>query len=185
MRVTLALVVTFVLPGVAAADEAELSFNGDAARAGYVHELNRNDLRVGGGWLHHTDHGDVVHLGVHLAGQASARRDEVTAGLGVRLVYTDGDLRKQDGPALPLGGYVKFTPQQYDRVSVRGHAYFAPDVLSFGDMEKYQEYGIRLGYNVMREADVFVGARYVRGEYKKAPDAKFDTGLHLGISLRF
>lgn len=177
--------VAVLMSFVAGAHEAELSFNGDAARAGYVHELGRNDLRLEGGWLHHDDKGDVFHLGAHVSGQASARPDEFTAGLGVRLVYSDGDLAEQDGLALPLGGYVKFTPAQYDRLNFRAHAYFAPDVLSIGDKEKYEEYGIRASYNVMREADVFIGARYVRGEYKRVQDVRFDTGMHLGISLRF
>ena len=184
MRFTLAVVATCVL-SAAMADEAELSFNGDAARGGYVHQFQSSALRAEAGWLHHSDNGDVFHIGAHLSGQASAREDEVTAGLGVRLVYTDGDINDQDGAALPIGGYVNFTPQRYDRFSLRGHAYFSPDVLSFGDSEQYEEYGVRASYNLMRDADIFVGARYINGEYKTAPDAKFDTGMHVGISLRF
>jgi hypothetical protein len=37
----------------------------------------------------------------------------------------------------------------------------------------------------MRDADIYIGARYAKGEYKKAPDVRYDTGMHVGITLRF
>jgi hypothetical protein len=53
-------------------------------------------------------------------------------------------------------------------------------------MTKYQEYTIRVGYNVLRKADVYIGARYVRGDYKGGiEDVRYDTGMNIGMTLRF
>jgi hypothetical protein len=167
------------------ADEVDLGLNGDAVRVQYAHEFRNSALRFDTGLLHHTDNGDVVHVGLLLADLASSGPNKVLAGIGGRLVYTKGDLSNQDGGGMPLGGVVRFTPQRFNRVTLGASLYFAPDVLTLGDMDKYQEYSARIGYNLLREADIYLGARYVRGDYKKASDALFDTGMHIGITLRF
>ncbi|MFQ5634196.1 MAG: YfaZ family outer membrane protein [Gammaproteobacteria bacterium] len=167
------------------AEEIDLGFNADALRIAYVHEFQRNALELDGGWLHHSDKGDVVHVGLNLSDIASSGSRELVAGLGGRIVYQDGDRRNQDGWSVPVGGFLLFTPQQFDRITLGAAAYFAPSVLSVGDAERYQDYTLRLAYNVMRQADVYAGLRYVKGEYDTAEDAYFDTGLHIGLTLRF
>ena len=52
-------------------------------------------------------------------------------------------------------------------------------------MDRYEEYSVRVGYNVMREADIYIGARYVKGKYDDAGDARYDTGMNIGVTLRF
>jgi len=168
------------------ADELDLSLNSDALRVQYFHEIESSGLSLDGGWLYHTDNGNVLHAGLHLIDLASSGRDKVEAGLGGRFVYTNGDSSKQNGFAVPLGGFLRFTPRAMNRLSISGSAYYAPDILSIGDMTKYQEFSIRASYNVLRQADLFVGARYVRGDYKNgAADVRYDTGMHIGMSLRF
>ncbi len=168
------------------ADELDFSFNSDALRLQYIHSFESSGLSFDGGWLHHTDNGDVLHGGLHLVDLASSGRDKLEAGIGGRFVYTNGDSSSQNGFAVPVGGFVSFTPQAMNRLSVRGSLYYAPSILAIGDMDKYQEYSFRISYNVLRQADVYIGARYVRGDYKKgAPDARYDTGMHIGMSLRF
>ena len=169
------------------ADEVDLSLNADALRLQYVYELESTGLNFDGGWLHHTDNGDVLHGGVHLVDLASSGgRDKVEAGIGGRVVYTDGEFRNQSGFAAPIGGFVRWTPRAIDRLSVGGSLYFAPSILTLGDMDKYQEYTLKVSYNVLRQADIYIGARYVRGDYDKgAPDARFDTGMNIGMSLRW
>lgn len=169
----------------AIADEADLSFNADAARLSYVRPLARVDLEADAGWLHHQDNGDVLHLGARISDAASDGRNPLVAGLGARLAWFDGDLSGQNGFALAVGGFLKYTLPRYNRVSVAGAAWFAPEVLSISDAEGYTDLELRLAYNLMREADVFIGTRYVKGEYDGAPDARFDTGMHAGIHLRF
>jgi len=167
------------------ADEIDISFNSDAVRGEYVHPFASSSLQIDGGWLHHTDNGDAVHVGLHLADFASDGVDPIKAGLGGRFVYSNGDLSGQDGFALAIGGFLRYTIPRYNRLAVTGKVYFAPGVLSLGDAEKWQDYTINVSYNVMREADIYIGARYVRGDYDDVPDARYDTGMHIGINLRF
>jgi hypothetical protein len=185
MRACLSFLGAILLWHPSHADELDLSFNSDALRVQYVWPFGDEGLQLDGGWLHHKDNGEFVHVGLHLSGLASEGNDPVLAGLGVRLAYADGDVRNQDGFALGLGGFLRYTVPGYNRFSVGGHAYFAPEVLSLGDSEGYQDYMLRVSYNVIRSADVYLGARYVRGEYDGAPDARYDTGMHIGINLRF
>jgi hypothetical protein len=186
MRFVISLLgISFVCAPVFA-DEVDLSLNSDALRLQYVHEMASSGLSLDGGWLYNSDNGDVLHIGVHLVDLASSGRDKIEAGIGGRVVYTNGDRSKQTGVAAPIGGFVRFTPQAINRLSVGGSLYYAPSILAIGDMDKYQEYSIQVSYNVLREADVYLGARYVRGDYKKGvPDARFDTGMHIGMTLRF
>jgi len=169
------------------ADEVDFSLNSDALRIQYVHELEASGLNLDAGWLYNQDNGSVFHGGLNLVGLASSGRNKnkLEAGLGGRFVYTDGDNSKQNGFGIPIGGLLRFTPQAMDRLSISGSLYFAPSLLAFGDMDKYQEYTIRVGYNVLRQADLYVGARYVRGDYKNASDLRYDTGMHIGMTLRF
>ena len=186
MRIVVSLFGITLLCAQVIADELDFSLNSDALRLQYVYEAESSDLNFDAGWLHNSDNGDVLHAGLHLAGLASSGRDKVEAGLGGRLVYTNGESSKQNGFAVPIGGFVRFTPRTLNRISVFGSAYYAPSILALGDMDKYQEFTFRVGYNLLREADVYFGARYVRGDYRKgAPDARYDTGMHIGMSLRF
>ena len=186
MRFVVSLVGITLLCAQVLADELDFSFNSDALRLQYVHALGSSGLNVDGGWLHNSDNGDVLHGGLHLVDLASSGRDKIEAGIGGRFVYTNGDISGQDGYAVPVGGFVRYTPQAINRLSVSGSLYYAPSILSLGDMDKYQEFSVRVSYNVLRQADVYLGARYVRGDYKKgAPDSRYDTGMHIGLSLRF
>lgn len=171
--------------GTVSASELELSFNSDAFRVRFARPFPASALAWDAGWMHHTDNGEALHGGLYLTGEVAEGSNPVQGGLGVRATYTDGDLKNQDGLAFGLGGFVRYVIPRYNRFTVSGHAYFAPEVLGIGDIEKLQDYEIRLGYNVLREADVFIGARYMRGNYDKAPNAYYDTGMHLGVSLRF
>jgi len=186
MRFVVSLIGITLVCAQALGDELDFSFNNDALRLQYFHELAANGLSVDGGWLHHTDNGEVLHVGLHLVDLASSGRDKIEAGIGGRFVYTNGDSSNQNGYAVPIGGFVRYTPQAMNRLSFSGSLYYAPSILALGDMDKYQEFTFRVSYNVLRQADVYLGARYVRGDYKNgAPDSRYDTGMHIGISLRF
>jgi len=180
----LAPLVFMAAPGAGAA-ELDINVNNDAARLTYAWQVPERDLRFDAGWLHHQDRGDVGHLGLNLVGLASAGRNPVRGGLGGKLFYTNSDLIDESGFALGLGGFLAYTPPAYNRFSVSAHVYFAPDVLAFSGADGYQEFEARLSYNVLREADIYLGARYAKADFDDRGDALIDNGLHVGIQLRF
>ncbi|MEL6449233.1 MAG: YfaZ family outer membrane protein [Pseudomonadota bacterium] len=167
------------------ASELNLSLNDDAARLTYAWDVADNGLKLDGGWLHHQDRGDVINLGLHLEGAASSGTSPVIGGLGGKVFFIDPDGVGFNATVIGVGGYLRYTLPQYNRFNLYAHAYFAPDVLSFGDDDTYREFEARVGYNVLREADVFLGVRYANVDFDGAGDLTMDNGLHLGIQLRF
>jgi len=111
MRLVMSLLGMSFLCVQVLADELDLSLNANALRAQYFHEFETNQLSVDGGWLYHEDNGNAVHVGLHLIDIASSGRDRVEAGIGGRIVYTNGDSSRQNGFAVPLGGFVRVTPR--------------------------------------------------------------------------
>ncbi len=185
MRFFLGLAGWLLLTTPLMADEISLSFNTDAFRVDYSRPFSDRALQWNTGWLQDSDKGTVLHGGLHLTGQIAEGPNPVRGGLGMRLVYTNGDRSKQDGFGLGVGGFFKYNFPRYDRFFVAGHAYYAPSVLSVGELDSYADLDLRAGYNVMRNADAYIGVRHVKGDYDDAPDVKYDSGLHVGLALRF
>lgn len=173
------------LAGSGHAEELDLNLNDDAARLTFAWPIDGRDIKLDAGWLHHQDKGDVIHAGLHLVGDASSADQPLEGGLGGKFFYVDPDMLDEDAFALALGGFLRYTLPKFNRVNVYGHLYFAPDVLSFGDADKYQEFEARIGYNVLRDADIYLGVRYSNAEFDSGAQVTIDNGLHAGIQLRF
>ncbi len=185
MRCVLALLAAGLLCVQAAADEIDLSFNSDALRIIYFHDLRESRLNIDGGWLDNGDNGDAVHVGVTLRGFASEGANPIRAGLGGRLAFVDGDRTDQSGFGLGVGGFLSYTLTRFNRITLTGAAYFTPNVLTDSDLEKYQDYTARIGYQFMRDAEVYLGVRYIKGDFDGAPNVVFDDGMHIGFSINF
>ncbi len=185
MKFSAAIAAAFLLCMNALADELDLSFNEDAFRAYYVHDMEANDLAWDAGLLNNSDKGFVAYGSLFLTGFASDGVNPLEAGLGARTGWIDGDDSGQKGLPFALGGFLKYTLPKMNRVSVRVDAYYAPDVLTVKDLDTYEDYTIRLAYNLLREADIYIGARYVKGEFDNDTQQTFDKGMNAGINLRF
>jgi len=170
---------------LAAANGLDLNVNNKAVRVTMDFELS-NNLVLDGSWFHHQDKGDVYGAGLHVTGAATAGRDPLRAGLGGRLLRVDSDAGgREDGSVLPLGGFVSYTLPEYNRFLLGGSLYYAPDVLSFGDVSTYWEYNAWAGYSVLRSGQVYLGVRGIRAEFENTPNVSMDTGVHFGLRLRF
>ncbi len=185
MRCVLALLAAGLLCVQAAADEIDLSFSGDALRVVYLHDLTNSRLNVEGGWLENGDYGRALHVGLTLRGFASGGANPVRAGVGGRLAVVDGDLANQSGYGFGMGGFLSYTLTRFNRITLTGAAYFAPDILTGSDLEKYQDYTARLGYQIMWDAEIYLGVRYVKGDFNATSKVLFDDGVHIGFSIRF
>ncbi len=185
MKISAAFAAAFLLCTNVVAGELDLSFNSDAFRFFYIHDLANNDLAWDAGLLNNSDKGYVVNVSLYLTGFASDGTNPLQAAIGGRTGIVSGDDSGQSGAPIALGGYVKYTFPELNRLSVRVDGYFAPDILTLSDLEKYQDYTLRVGYNILQEADLYIGARYVKGNFDNNTSQLFDDGLHLGVNIRF
>lgn len=185
LRRTLPILAMLGCSPLAAANGLDVNVNNKAARVTIDFELS-NNLVLDGSWFHHQDKGDVYGVGLHVTGAATGGRDPLQAGLGGRLLRVDSDAGgREDGGALPLGGFVNYTLPDYNRFVLGGSLYYAPDVLSFGDVSTYWEYNVWAGYSVLRTGQVYLGVRGIRAEFEDTPNVNMDTGVHVGLRLRF
>ncbi len=125
----------------------------------------------------------VVHTGVLLTGDAGMRDANVAAGLGLRGVYVGRD--HDSGGAVALGGQAEVRFPGYDRIGFTIYGYFAPEVVSFGDVEKYHELGIAVDYQVLKDAAVYIGYREVKTDIGNFRGVKADDSVHVGLRLSF
>ncbi len=189
------------------ANSAEISLNSNTFKLQGDFELGNNGIVIEASGLHNQDRGNVLGVAGLLFGDAGS--EGLNAGIGLKLAYLDPDFTQEiecpdtsvcttefitrnldGGAALPIGGKVTYVPAAYNRVNARAYVWYAPDVLSFDKMTKYQEIGADVGFNVTRNADVFVGYRNVKGKFKgndvfSSATSTIDTGLHFGIRGRF
>lgn len=131
-----------------------------------------------------------LHAGVLLTGDAGAKSLDVAAGLGVRAIYTGRD--NDSGGAIALGGQFETRVPSYNRFGFTGYGYYAPGVMSFGNVESYQEVGVALDYELIRGGTVYVGYRNIKQELPNlGPSATgsskqiTDNGAHIGFRLKF
>lgn len=163
----------------------DINLNGDAVRLGFAWRLGDPKYLAELGWLYNQDKGDVIHGSFHLVDAASGSGTALQAGLGVRLVHTRTDPGSFDGTALALGGFARYTLPNADRYNIGGYGYYAPDITSFGDQSEYYELGVRVGYSVLRDGDVYLGLRRIQAKYDGLGRFTFDSGLHVGFEIRF
>jgi hypothetical protein len=185
MRPCLSAVVLLAFSPAVAANGLDLNVSDNAARITVEFDLS-NNLVADGSWFHHQDRGNVLGGGLHVTGAATGGRDPLRAGLGGRLLWVDSSIKGKDsGQVLPIGGFVNYTLPEYNRFVLGGSVYFAPDVLSFGDVTQYLEYNAWAGYSVLRQGQIYLGLRGIRAEFEESPSVTLDNGLHLGLRLQF
>jgi len=185
MKNLASLALAVLLCNSALADEVDFSFNSDAFRAFYIHDFRNNDLAADFGLLYNGDEGNVLNVSLYLTGFASDGSSPLQAGIGGRTGWVDGDNSGQSGAPLAVGGFLKYTFKKLNRVSIRGEAWYAPEILSFGDLDEYEDFSVRVGYNLLKAADIYIGLRYVRGDFDNDSKAEFDDGANIGFNIRF
>jgi hypothetical protein len=179
-------IILLIVSQTALASEVDLNLNSDTARVTIVFPTIGDKFSLDASWLHHSDNGEVVSAGGHMFGLAAPGSDAIKVGLGARFHWVSRDKgRNEDGTALGLGGFLKYTLPAYDRISLGGHAYYAPGVVSFGDVEEFYDLDLWVGYSIIKDADIYFGWRSMKAEFKGDGTVNMDTGFHAGFRVRF
>lgn len=166
-------------------DSVRLAINGPLSR---LFAVEKGEYELGGVF------GDIddfksedflaLHAGATLTGDAGATNGaKLTGGLGARLQFVSAD--HEDGGALALGGQLRLKLLQADRLRFNAGLWHGPDPASFGDIEGFLEYGVSVGYEVLRDAELYVGYRKIEVDIDGGPDVDLEDSAHIGIRLQF
>lgn len=160
----------------------DLNINNETVRAEYDAPLPQNRLNMAVGALYHEERNSdtlVGHLGLHT--QEDTARYSV--GVGGRLygVTGSGDI---DGLAVGVGAQGSVSFSQLQQLRFGGHLYFAPRVISFGDLEGMTDLSLRAYYQALKDVDVYVGWRKIEVDAGGGSD-DLESSLNFGFVMNF
>lgn len=169
------------------ADSIDINLHNDAIRGTYTMQLqNTKGLSAEAGLLYAdnidntTDSETLMHAGLLVSGENWSKSGTFDIALGGRLVYaTPGT---QDMLALAFGGRLRFSP--VPRLGIGGHLYYAPNITTFMDSDEYQEVGLRVDYQLLPQAFVYVGHRNIKADFNGV-SWKLDNDVHVGFKMTF
>ena len=160
----------------------DLNINDETIRAEYDAPLPQNRLNMAVGALYHEEnHFDAVvgHLGLHTQENTAT----YSAGVGGRLygVTSSNDI---DGVSIGLGGQGSVSFRQLRDVRFGGHVYFAPKVVSFGDLDGMMDLSLRAYYAALKDVDIYLGWRKLEVDVGPHSD-DLESGLNVGFIMKF
>lgn len=112
----------------------------------------------------------------------------LTIGIGAKAVAAtikNAPTRK-NASAVALGVQVRYELPAERRVAFAGEAYYAPQIITFGDADHYQQVGARAEFSISPQMQVYAGYRKTWFTMKTTGvDAVLINGPHIGVQLSF
>ncbi len=88
--------------------------------------------------------------------------------------------------AVALGVQVRYELPVERRVAFAGEFYYGPDIITFGDAKRFQQYGARAEFSVSPQVQVYAGYRKTLFTVKATnTDAVLISGPLIGVQLSF
>lgn len=173
----------------ATADSLDINLRDEAIRAIYtmdMKERSKGGLSTELGLLYSEDKkkldGTLYHAGLHVSGENWSQSGTFVISLGGRIYYAGSD--NQDLSALGFGGAMRFSPVH--RVGVGAHLYYAPTITSWMDAKNFREAGVRVDYQLLPQAFVYVGYRNIEADFENGVNnVELDDDAHIGFKLLF
>lgn len=173
-----------VFDAAIAQDSISVSVNGPLSR---LLDVDKGEYALGGVTGDIEDFDDdrfySLHAGALLSGDAGGGSVNVRAGLGARLQYVDADVA--DGGALALGGTLRASLPQATRLGLGASLWYGPDAAAFGDFDEILEWSVTLGYELLRDAELYLGYRGIQVGVDGGGNVDLEDAAHVGIRLQF
>ncbi|OPX54144.1 YfaZ precursor [Oceanospirillum multiglobuliferum] len=180
-RIALAAVCASMV-ATAQAATVDLNINNDTVRAEYDAPLPQNRLSVSVGGLYHEENSATTTLA--MVG-AHTQEDTATYSMGVGgKGYWLNATGSVSGLALGLGVQGSVSIPQIPQVRVGGHFYYAPRVISFGDIDGLSDLEVRGYYQLLKDADVYLGYRKLGVDVGSNSD-DLESGFNVGFVMHF
>lgn len=175
-----------VFSSVALADTIDINLRDSSAQIQYSASMGTNTL--GKTQLHagviYVDQDNILgDLGILVKDEVGGSVPGLSVGMGAKVLAVT--VQSRDAMALALGGQVRYSPTDVPRLGVVGQLYFSPNIVTFGDADRFIETGARVEYEVIPQAVAYIGYRKIKFGLEVGPDATLDEGFHVGVRMSF
>lgn len=169
----------------AAAHTVEGSLSNEAVKVDVSLDQGAYFFDFGG--MYHSDDGKYGYIGAHIEDKDLSEDYPVQIGIGARLMAIDTEYDVDNaGMAVGLGGFYRYTFPKANRFSVYGSLHYAPNVLSFENIDNMYQAEIRGEYRTLRNALVFVRYGLTNVDLERySKDAELNKSFGLGIVTYF
>ncbi|HEY4126874.1 MAG TPA: YfaZ family outer membrane protein [Gammaproteobacteria bacterium] len=183
-RIALFLALTAAASAAQASNTLDFNLASNAVAADFSTSLTDTGVEGSLGFLHHTDRVDLFDAGLDVVGNASPVGSPLIFGVGGKFFYINPK-DKDNGEALAIGAHFRYTWPYFNRFAIAGELYYAPNIVAFQSADRFWEGRLTANYQILRNADAYVGYRYVSASFNSGPSTTLDSSVILGINVTF
>jgi hypothetical protein len=181
-----------IISTTALADTIDINLRDKSAQFQYKSSLGRDALgktEFHVGVLYVNTNNLLSDIGLLVKDELGANVPGVSVGVGIKGVVArvkGNNSTTNNASALALGGLVRYSPPAIQRLGVVGEVYLSPNIVTFGDADRYVETGVRVEYEVIPQAVVYLGYRRIAfGLKAQSSYAILDEGVNVGLRISF
>ena len=170
----------------ALADSVDINLRDNSAQLQYIASMGHDTLgkaEMHAGILYDDKKNLLGELGIMVKDDVGRNAPGLSVGVGIKAVA--GKAQDNSASALALGGMVHYAPMPDRRFGMVGQFYFSPNIVTFGNADRYIETGARFEYEIIPQASVYLGYRKVYFGLESNSDATLDEGVMLGVRISF
>jgi hypothetical protein len=184
-RIALFLALATAACASQAANTLDFNLASNAVAAEFSTNLTDTGLEGSLGFLHHSNRVDLFDVGADLVGNASPAGSPLIFGVGGKFFYISPKNGVGNGEALAVGAHFRYTWPYFNRFAVGGELYYAPSIVAFQSADRFWEGRLTANYQILRNADAYVGYRYVSAAFNGSSNVTLDSSIIVGLSLSF
>jgi hypothetical protein len=175
----------------ALADAVDFNLSDSSVQLQYLSALGRDALgktefHVG---LLYVDRNNLLSdFGVLVKDDVGSSLPGVSVGVGIKGLAAKvrgGNPANSTASAVALGAMIRYSPPGISRLGIVNQVYLSPNIVTFGDADRYVEIQVRGEFEVTPQAVVYLGYRKIGFGIKSQPYTVLDQGFNLGVRLSF
>ena len=175
----------------ALADTIDINLSDTSAQFQYKSSMGRDALgktEFHVGVLYVDKNNLLGDFGLLVKDELGSNAPGFSVGVGIKGVVAKvkgNNPTTSNASAMALGAMARYSPPATQRLGFVGEVYLSPNIVTFGDANRYVETGVRMEYEVIPQAVVYLGYRRIGFGLKTQPDATLDEGFNLGVRISF
>lgn len=164
----------------------DFSFSTESANVGlYSLRESPDELtKVGGEYFFNKDDDNFLDAFGSISRKGFANDPNFELGLKGKVFYTKHDNYDQSGYGVMIGATSRYWLPTEVPVTIAGDVLFAPDVVTFDQVEGAFEVEVRTEVQILPSAFAYVGYRKLDVSYKSG-SKDLDGLIHLGVNIGF